>query len=327
VFQAQALDHLTTSPAPAPLEDRRREPIPLPADVVKRWPLADPALLDDRDASLLGRLPLDHAVPPVALQGGPEAAGETLRRFLEERLDRYDEDRNQPGVEGTSGLSPYLHFGHVSIHDVAAEVLRRDGWDPGRVAPGATGARAGWWGASPPVESFLDEAIIWRELGYHFAWHRLEDHARYESLPPWAIETLEDHAGDPRPHLYDRAGFETAATHDPLWNAAQNQLRAEGRIHGYLRMLWGKKILEWSPHPREALATMLALNDRWAIDGRDPNSVSGIFWVLGRFDRPWGPERPIFGKVRYMTSRNTARKFDVKGYLERWTSAPVAADG
>jgi deoxyribodipyrimidine photo-lyase len=137
----------------------------------------------------------------------------------------------------------------------------------------------------------------------------------YDSLPEWARRTLAEHEDDPREHLYELAAFRDAATHDPLWNAAQRQLRLEGRIHNYLRMLWGKKILEWSRTPQEALATMLDLNDRYALDGRDPNSLSGIFWCLGRYDRAWGPERPIFGKIRYMSSRNTARKVDVRGYL------------
>jgi deoxyribodipyrimidine photo-lyase len=135
----------------------------------------------------------------------------------------------------------------------------------------------------------------------------------------WARATLEKHAGDERPRCYSLDELERAATHDPLWNAAQRQLLREGVIHNYMRMLWGKKILEWSPSPEEALQRMIHLNNRWAIDGRDPNSWSGIFWVLGRFDRAWGPERPIYGTIRYMSSASTGRKFPVQGYLNQYT--------
>jgi deoxyribodipyrimidine photo-lyase len=159
--------------------------------------------------------------------------------------------------------------------------------------------------------------ITWRELGFHLVTRNAQAH-RWEGLPPWARATLEDHRADARAHVYSYAQFEAAATHDPLWNAAQRQLLEEGRIHNYLRMLWGKKIVEWSATPEEAHTTMLALNDRWALDGRDPNSVASIGWVMGLHDRPWGPVRPVFGTVRWMSSENTARKLDVKGYLRRW---------
>jgi deoxyribodipyrimidine photo-lyase len=161
--------------------------------------------------------------------------------------------------------------------------------------------------------------LTWRELGFQFCHHR-PDHEQWSSLPDWAQTTLALHSADTRDHTYGLDEFAAAATHDPLWNAAQTQLVREGTIHNYLRMLWGKKILEWTEHPRQALEIMLELNNRYALDGRDPNSVSGIFWVLGRHDRPWGPERPVFGKVRYMTSANTARKVPVKEYLARYRS-------
>ena len=170
---------------------------------------------------------------------------------------------------------------------------------------------------SAGAEAFLDQLITWRELGYNMCFLR-DDYDRYESLPGWARNTLEQHAPDIRPHVYSPEEFEAACTHDPLWNAAQTQLLREGRIHNYLRMLWGKKILHWSESPRAALTVMLELNNRYALDGRNPNSYSGIFWVLGRYDRPWGPERPVFGKVRYMTSRNTLRKLRLKDYLKTY---------
>jgi deoxyribodipyrimidine photo-lyase len=200
---------------------------------------------------------------------------------------------------------------------VFAAIAEHEGWAPDRLAPRATGSRSGWWGMSAAAESFLDECVTWRELGFNFTAAR-RDYDRYESLPDWARAALARHANDLRPHVYTPAELETAATHDPLWNAAQRQLLLTGRIHNYLRMLWGKKILEWSPTPAAALSTMIDLNNKFALDGRDPNSYTGIFWVLGRYDRPWGPERPIFGTVRYMSSENTARKFSVKGYLARY---------
>jgi deoxyribodipyrimidine photo-lyase len=195
--------------------------------------------------------------------------------------------------------------------------VEEEDWFFDRLSGKSSGSRSGWWGMSGSSEAFLDQLITWRELGFNMCWQR-EDYDRYESLPDWALKTLRTHEMDARPYIYDGEAFEGAQTHDPLWNAAQIQLVREGRIHNYLRMLWGKKILHWSPTPRDALGTMIALNDKYALDGRDPNSYSGIFWVLGRYDRAWGPERPIFGKVRYMSSRNTARKVRVKAYVETY---------
>ena len=168
----------------------------------------------------------------------------------------------------------------------------------------------------------LNGPII-RELGFNYCAHR-DDADRFESLPEWARRTMAEHAGDPRPHLYDLDALQEARTADPLWNAAQRQLLREGRIHNYLRMLWGKKIYEWSASGEQALARMLELNNRWGVDGRDPNSYSGIAWVLGRYDRAWGPERPVHGKLRYMTSDSTARKLRVREYLARYAAEPRA---
>jgi len=202
--------------------------------------------------------------------------------------------------------------------------MRRERWSPEDVIPPANGRRAGWWGVTESAEAFLDQVLTWRELGFQFCHHR-DDHDRWSSLPEWARRTLSVHASDPREHLYDLDDFASARTHDPLWNAAQNQLVREGTIHNYLRMLWGKKILEWTEHPKQALEIMLELNNRFALDGRDPNSVTGICWVLGRHDRAWGPERPVFGTVRYMSSANTARKVPVKAYLERYANPGEAS--
>jgi len=310
----------------APAEDPLGDPLPprlkaLPGEILKRWPAAPAELLAGSPAALAS-LPIDHGVAPVAETPGGEAAGrKALERFLDERLERYAGGRNEPDDDVTSGLSPYLHFGHVSAHEVFAALAARERWSPDRLARSASGGREGWWGMSPAAEKFLDEAVTWREVGYNVASQR-QDYDRYESLPDWAQATLAKHEPDPRPHLYDLEELEAGATHDEVWNAAQAQLAAQGRIHNYLRMLWGKKILQWSRTPREALAAMIELNNKYALDGRDPNSYSGIFWCLGRFDRPWAPERPIFGTVRYMTSESTRKKLRVDAYLSRWTRRP-----
>ncbi len=167
---------------------------------------------------------------------------------------------------------------------------------------------------SEGAEAFLDQLVVWRELA-HTTCAQRPDHDRYESLPDWARATLERHRGDRRPHLYTRRQLEEARTHDELWNAAQRQLTREGWFHNTMRMLWGKKILEWSRSPREALATMMAIMDRWSLDGRDPCSYAGYFWILGRYDRPW-PERQVYGAVRSMSSARTAAKYDVARYLD-----------
>ena len=159
--------------------------------------------------------------------------------------------------------------------------------------------------------------VTWRELGFNMA-SRRDDYDQYDSLPDWSQATLKKHARDRREVVYTLDEFAAARTHDPVWNAAQTQLLREGRIHNYLRMLWGKKILEWTASPRDALEVMIELNNKYAVDGRDPNSYSGIFWCLGRYDRPWGPERPIFGTVRYMSSQNTKRKLHLEGYLKTY---------
>jgi deoxyribodipyrimidine photo-lyase len=311
--------HLEQLPAARPLERAGLAgPAALPASVTRAWPACRAVLDDDGElARLVARLPIDHGVAPAPTRGGTLAARRALGRFVDERLAGYADRRNEPEVDGTSGLSPWLHFGHLSVHEVFRRISDAEGWSPGDLSASASGRREGFWGMGRAAEAFLDELVTWREVGYNFSSQR-DDYDRYESLPDWAQRTLAEHAGDERPQRYDVRRFEGARTHDPLWNAAQRQLVLEGRIHTYLRMLWGKKILEWSPTPREALATMIELNNKYALDGRDPNSYSGIFWVLGRFDRPWGPERPIFGTVRYMSSENTARKVRVRGYLERY---------
>jgi deoxyribodipyrimidine photo-lyase len=318
-LQKKLLPHLADVPEADPLVGVKLPALPqLPSGISERWPIADPGNLL-AEPSALSTFPIDHGVIPAPARGGSRAAVTTLRKFLRDRLPAYSTDRNQPEQEVTSGLSPYLHFGHISVHQVFDELTRQANWTPDKVAEKATGSSEGWWGTSNEVESFLDELITWRELGYNMCSQR-DDFDQYESLPSWARETLAEHASDERSHVYALEDFEAAKTHDDLWNAAQRQLVREGRIHNYLRMLWGKKILEWSDSPRTALEIMIQLNNKYALDGRNPNSYSGIFWVLGRYDRAWGPERPVFGKIRFMSSANTARKVKVKKYLETYSS-------
>ena len=316
-LQKHLAGHLSRPPLPDPLAAMPRgTSAAIPPGITERW---TPAALDD-PASVVARLPIDHAVPPVMMRGGPEAASARLSAFVDRALPRYAADRNQPELDATSRLSPYLHFGHISSHEVFDRIAAAETWTPDRLAPETSGRRTGWWGMSESAEAFLDQLVTWRELGSNRCLH-VDGYDGFEALPAWARKTLADHAGDPRGPLYDIDDFEHARTHDPLWNAAQNQLRREGRIHNYLRMLWGKKIFEWSESARTALGTMIALNDKYALDGRDPNSYTGILWVLGLHDRAWGPERPVFGKIRYMSSATTARKYRVRRYIERY-SAP-----
>jgi deoxyribodipyrimidine photo-lyase len=314
-LQKELRPHLAAFPLPDPLAGARLPPAAIPAAITRQWPRASAALLGG-DPAALAALPIDHAVAVAPRRGGAGAAEETLASFLAERLDRYGDDRNDPDADASSGLSPYLHFGHVSAHEVFARVTARAGWTAAKLSPKAHGSRDGWWNAGPAEDGFLDQLVTWRELGFNMCVLRA-DHDQYASLPAFARQTLDDHRADPRPHLYTRAQLEGARTHDPLWNAAQRELVREGRMHNYLRMLWGKKVLEWSRTPEEAVETLLTLNDKYALDGRDPNSSSGIFWIFGRYDRAWGPERPIFGKIRYMSSENTARKLRLRSYLER----------
>ena len=268
----------------------------------------------------LKSLPVNHTVLSATVSGGRRAGLERLNEFVSYKLRNYASQRNSIEDCSASGLSPYLHFGHISSHDIFTAVMQEVGWSPAHLHHDTvSGKRLGWWGLDENVESFLDQLITWREIGFNAA-YKINDFDKYESLPVWAKATLADHERDSRTHLYQVDDLEDAKTHDEIWNAAQRQLVSEGGMHNYLRMLWGKKILQWSPSPQEALTRLIYLNNKYALDGNNPNSYSGIFWCFGRYDRAWGPERPIFGKVRYMTSKNTARKLRLAEYLFRYQS-------
>ena len=226
-----------------------------------------------------------------------------VREFIDQRLPGYAEGRNR-SPRFVSGLSPYLHFGHIGIHEVASAVLESD-------AP------------QEDIDAFLEEAIIRRELSFNLCFYR-RDYTSLTALPDWARKTLDAHRRDRRKPSYTHEELERAATHDEVWNLSQRQLLACGTIHGYLRMLWGKKIIEWSETPEDALRTMIRLHDEYALDGRDPNTYAGILWCFGKHDRPWFPERPIFGSIRYMSSDSTARKVRL-GEIEAVVSACEAS--
>lgn len=240
----------------------------------------------------------DTSVGPVnGKRGGYRAAKKLLADFVKHKLGAYATDRNDPDLDATSMLSPYLHFGQVSPVEVALSVLESAG-------------------ETESAASFLDELIVRRELGFNLVRYN-DNHGSIACVPSWARDSLMSRAGRGREYIYTLDEFEKSLTHDIYWNAAQNQLVRDGIIHNYMRMYWGKKIIEWTESPADAYAFMVYLNNRYALDGNDPDSYAGIAWCFGKHDRPWG-ERPVFGKVRYMNSSGLRRKFSMKLYMERY---------
>ena len=317
-LQKTLLPHLDDSPVGDPLRRYDLGVARVPKTVAQAWPRATESVLG-AGPEALHALPIDHEVAPIAMRGGSKAASQRLRDFLDARLVRYG-DRSQPDANSASGLSPYLHFGHISPHEVFAAVVKQQQWSMEQVSEQQRGQR-GWLGMDEPAEGFVDQFVTWRELGFNFT-SRRDDYAEFDSLPEWARQTLAQHELDARPFTYSLDEFDQSQTHDALWNAAQRELRETGVMQNYLRMLWGKKVLHWTRSPREAMAILIELNNRYALDGRNPNSYSGIFWVFGRYDRPWGPRRDVFGAIRYMTSDSALRKLRLKGYLARWGADP-----
>ncbi len=236
-----------------------------------------------------------EAVPDVKwIEPGEAAARAQLSDFLSHRLHRYDSDRNDPTLDGQSNLSPYLHFGQISAQRAAIQALA----------------------GTADTTSFLEELVVRRELAENFCYYN----PNYDSVagfPDWAKETLRSHERDRREYLYSILELEAARTHDDLWNAAQKEMQCLGKMHGYLRMYWAKKILEWTKSPADAMRIAIYLNDRYELDGRDPNGYTGIAWSIGGVhDRAW-KEREIFGKVRYMSYNGARAKFDVKAYINK----------
>ena len=246
--------------------------------------------------SIIDRLGIDQSVQSVDwLTGGYHEASIHLRKFLRNKIDGFNDYRNDPALDYSSNMSPYLHFGQISPLEIALSVLES---------------------GSPSEESYLEELIVRRELSMNFVNYN-PDYMSIDCLPNWAKTTLEDHKSDSREYIYDLEEFEEYKTHDPYWNAAQRQMVEEGKMHGYMRMYWGKKIIEWTKTPEEAYAIAIYLNDKYELDGRDPNGYAGVAWCFGKHDRAW-KERNIFGKIRYMNDKGLRRKFDIDTYARRY---------
>jgi deoxyribodipyrimidine photo-lyase len=251
----------------------------------------------DVDA-VLASLDIDRSVPPVPqhFTGGTFRARARLRSFLEDTLPVYDEHRNQPHTDHVSHLSMYLHYGHISPVYVALAALESG-------AP------------EHQVDGFVEELIVRRELAFNYVWFE-PGYDRYSALPDWARRTLAEHRDDPREYVYTRHRLARGETHDPYWNAAMAEMRETGYLHNHMRMYWGKKILEWTTTPEHGFRTVLALNNRYLLDGRDPSSYANVGWVFGLHDRPW-QERPVFGTVRSMTASGLERKTDPAAYVAK----------
>lgn len=266
---------------------RNFESFPVRNDITHGWRELDRTVL-----------PSDH------FTGGTHAALKRLRHFVDHILPTYDTQRNHPEVDGTSQLSPYLHFGHISPLTIALAV--DDACKQGRASQAAR-------------DAFLNELIGWRELSVNFVKY-VPNYDSIECAPEWAQKTLREHAPDPRDPVYTLDQLERAETYDDLWNAAQLQMVKTGWMHNYVRMYWAKKILEWSPNPAKAWEYAVILNDKYELDGRDPNGYNGIAWAIGGVhDRPWF-DRPIFGTIRYMSGASTGKKFDSRRYIRQIAS-------
>jgi deoxyribodipyrimidine photo-lyase len=246
---------------------------------------------------ILNILNIDKSVSLSPFVGGYSQARKYLEEFIEKKLHRYKEFRSHPELDYQSNLSPYLHFGQISPIEVVLEVLSKYGRN------------------DENVDSFFNELIVWRELARNFCYYN-PNYNQYEGIPDWAKETLEEHKNDKREYIYTIEELENAKTHDEYWNSAQLELLKTGKMHNYMRMYWCKKLIEWTDDPKKAFDIACYLNDKYELDGRDPNGYAGISWCFGTHDRPW-KERKIFGKVRYMSASGLEAKFDIKKYVEK----------
>jgi deoxyribodipyrimidine photo-lyase len=251
--------------------------------------------------SILSSLSIDRTVKPVSrFRGGTSEAKRLLEDFIAHKLKDYGELRSDPSLDCVSHMSPYLHFGQISPLYIALQVQKA-----GRV-PAKT------------REVYLEELIVRRELAMNFAYYN-PAYDSFQAIPDWAKRTLKAHQRDKREYVYSQDELEEAKTHDPYWNAAQREMVITGKMHNYMRMYWGKKILEWCASPEEALRIAVHLNNKYELDGRDPNSFAGVAWCFGKHDRPWG-ERKIFGQVRYMNDAGLRRKFKIDEYVKKIAS-------
>ncbi len=299
-FEKQEYAAYTIRPKIHKVLNQYLKPAP-PIRMKKKWDLPNsPLHCEVRDvAKLVSECEIDHSVGPSAeFRGGRKEAERRLRLFLEHKLCRYAKARNEPSEKSTSGMSPYLHFGHISSLEIAL------------------GAKKYAAEHKLIADEFLEELIVRRELAFNFARFGPQPDT-LNALPDWVRATLLKHAKDPRDPIYTVDQFESAGTHDALWNATQRELLRDGKIHGYYRMYWGKKVIEWSETPQDALDTMIYLHDKYALDGRDPNTYANILWCFGLHDRPW-TERPVFGMVRYMSLEGMKRKTDVNAYVSQF---------
>ncbi|MBN1130107.1 MAG: deoxyribodipyrimidine photo-lyase [Chitinispirillaceae bacterium] len=268
---------------------------PLPRIMHTSLSLGGDSLDPGQPDALCSRLRIDRTVSPVTwLMAGETAAHAMLDRFVRDKLDRFATLRNDPAEDFLSNMSPYLHFGQISPYAIAQRVLD-------------SGSRS--------AEAYLEELFVRRELAMNFVYYN-DRYDSIDSLPAWSRRTLREHSIDEREYRYTLRRLERAQTHDPFWNAAQKEMVVRGKMHGYMRMYWGKKILEWSATPATAYRTALLLNNKYSLDGRDPNGFTGVAWCFGKHDRPWG-ERAIFGQVRYMNDKGLRRKFDIEAYVDK----------
>jgi deoxyribodipyrimidine photo-lyase len=275
--------------------------MPLTARVVKKSSLhlSFPGLDPADPETLLESLSLDNTVPPVTrfFPGGTSHAKKRFQAFLANGLENYDQHGNQPQTDDISHMGPYLHFGQISPLYLAMALMNVPAY------------------LAEARDAFLEQLIIRRELAVNFVYYT-PGYDTFDVIPGWAKKTLVDHETDPREHIYTLNQLAQAETHDPYWNAAMMEMTCTGFMHNYMRMYWGKKILEWSPSPKQAYETTLALNNRYFLDGRDPNSYTGMAWLYGIHDRAWA-ERSIFGKVRYMAASGLERKCDIAAYVDK----------
>lgn len=307
-------------PIPAPDNVLNRNFIPIPALPANVGKVLEESAYSSLEAFIIEaerHLEADASTLTVpSLSGGYRAARLRLQSFIHEALPHYAQSSNDPGAGWVSGLSPYLHFGQISPLEVALAVLEACEVAPADL-PTMLKSKAGLTGARANCAAFCEQLIVRRELAMNFC--RYNPHYdEYRCLPAWARQTLESRLRDKRPAIYTPEALESAATADPYWNAAQREMLSNGMMHNYMRMYWGKKVIEWTPDPQTAFYLLQYLNNRYELDGRDPNGFAGIAWCFGKHDRPW-QSRPVFGSVRYMNAAGLTRKFDMDRYLRQTT--------
>jgi deoxyribodipyrimidine photo-lyase len=301
-FDKEEYAAYTIRPKIKKLLDRYLKPLPFETVDVASVGLAvdcpETIVTSETIRNLVSACDIDHSVPASGhYRGGTIEGRKRLRKFVDEILPEYDTARSKPDRDGSSRLSAYLHFGFLSPLEIALSVRDAD-------AP------------QESIDAYLEELIVRRELSYNMTLFN-DKYDSLDALPAWVHKTMRAHAGDDRTHLYSLEQLEAGETHDELWNAAQREMVVTGEMHNYVRMLWGKNVIAWSPSYEVAFETLVHLNNKYCLDGRNPNSYCGILWCFGKHDRPW-MERPVFGQIRYMTSGSTGKKFDSKKYIE-WT--------